>query len=74
MPPPSPSDLEDFWAEVLSGVPERARAAAAGLDSDERVSLVAHLEEMASGVGWNEGQRRRARQALEALGASSLKP
>ncbi len=74
--PPS-ADLEAFWSEVLSGVPERVRAAVESLAAEERASVVDHLEEIAAGEGWNEGQRRRARVALEALGAlgaSRLKP
>ena len=64
--PPS-ADPETFWSEVLSEVPDRVRAAVASLAAEERAGVVDHLEEMASGEGWNEGQRRRARVALEAL-------
>lgn len=63
----SSADLDSFWSEVLSGVPDRVRAAVASLAAQERMSVLSHLEEMASGGGWNEGQRLRARLALEAL-------
>jgi len=64
--PPS-ADPQTFWSEVLSEAPDRVRAAVASLAAEERAGVVDHLEEMASGEGWNEGQRRRARVALEAL-------
>jgi hypothetical protein len=59
--------LEDFWAEVLSGEPARVRSAMQDLSANERRNVVAHLRRMVSGSEWSEGQRVRARAALDSL-------
>ncbi len=59
--------LEDFWAEVLSSEPARVRSAMQNLSADERRTVMAHLRRMAAGSGWSEGQRDRARAALDSL-------
>ena len=64
--PPS-ADLDSFWSEVLSGVPDRIRAVVEGLPGAERQSVIEHLKRMVFDEGWTEGQHRRARLALTAL-------
>ncbi len=61
-------DLEVFWREILSGDPHRIREAVGRLSLTDRRPVEAHLKRMASEPGWSEGQRRRARTALEAMG------
>lgn len=60
--------LEAFWAEVLSSEPGRIRSALEDLSDAERRSVLVHLRRMAVEPGWSEGQRLRARTALESLG------
>ncbi len=60
-------DLEGFWREVLSGDPQRAREALGRLSLTDRQPVEVHLKRMVSEPGWSEGQRRRARSALEAM-------
>ncbi len=61
-------DLEVFWREVLSGDPDRVRKAISRLSPSDQQPVEVHLKRMASEPGWSEGQRRRARSALEAMG------
>jgi hypothetical protein len=56
-----------FWEAILSEQPETIHGAAAGLDPEAYAALIAHLREMASGPGWQPGQARAARAALQAL-------
>jgi hypothetical protein len=58
------SDLEEFWADVLSESSSRAVTRLAALDDETREAVLAHLRRMASEAGWSEGQRRRAAFAL----------
>lgn len=62
--------LEDFWAEVLSSEPARVRSAMQNISAGERRTVIEHLRRMASGSGWSDGQRNRARAALDSLGAA----
>jgi hypothetical protein len=61
------SDLETFWANLLSGDPEVIRAAWENLDSAEQAAVRAHLESMATEDGWSEPRQLSARAALVAL-------
>ncbi len=60
-------DLERLWADLLSEDPLKVVAAMLGLPAEERQAALAHLHVMASEPGWNEGQLRRARKALEII-------
>ena len=60
-------DLEVFWREVLSGDPDRVRKAISRLPLTDREPVKVHLKRMASESDWTEGQKRRARAALEAM-------
>jgi hypothetical protein len=60
-------DLEVFWREVLSGDRDRVRKAISRLPLTDREPVEVHLKRMASKPGWTEGQKRRARAALEAM-------
>jgi hypothetical protein len=59
--------LRDIWNELLSGQVERVRIAFVGLDKMEQQAVLAHLQEMAEGGGWQVGQRESAKAALKAL-------
>lgn len=61
-------DPEGFWREVLSGDRHRIQEAVGRLPDDERVPVEDHLRRMAEEAGWTDGQRSRARSALEAMG------
>ncbi len=61
-------DPEEFWREILSGDERRIREAVGRLAQDERGPVEDHLRRMAMEAGWTEGQRTRARAALEAMG------
>jgi len=67
-PASAPLDPEDFWAEVLSANPDRVRRAVAGVPAEDRAAVVRHLRTMTAEAGWQEGQRNRARAALDAIG------
>ena len=58
------SDLEHFWADILSEDPDRIHNAAKRLTQEEQRHLIHHLERMSTEAGWQEGQRRRSRTAL----------
>ena len=47
--------LRDIWNELLSGQVERVRIAFVGLDKMEQQAVLAHLQEMAEGGGWQVG-------------------
>ena len=59
--------LETLWDGLLSRQPEQVRAAYASLDEMGKEAVLAHLECMASEVGWHPEQRLSAQVALEAL-------
>ena len=56
-----------LWAGLLSGRQDLIRSAWETLGDAERTVVRRHLRTMASGEGWQEGQRRAARAALEWL-------
>ena len=62
---PSPLDLGQFWAEVLSQDPDRVRAAFKALPEVDAAGVVEHLRRMATEDGWHPAQRRSARAALD---------
>jgi len=59
--------FELFWTEILSREAARVLAAYAPLTEDEKVHVLTHLKEMASGDGWHPEQVISAEAALEAL-------
>ena len=65
---PSPLDLGQFWAEVLSQDPDRVRAAFKALPEVDAAGVVEHLRRMATEDGWQDGQRQGARAALAHIG------
>ena len=62
-----PNDPERFWGEMLSADSERIHRAFDRLSADDALSVIAHLERMATEDGWQPEQRERARAALHAL-------
>jgi hypothetical protein len=60
-------NLESFWAEILSKDREKILAVIRSLSEDEQQAVVEHLERMAHETGWSEGQRTRAKTALNVL-------
>jgi hypothetical protein len=62
-----PPEPETFWAEILSGRPERVLRSMAGLSDEERAGVIGHLRRMAQESGWQTGQQANARTALDAL-------
>lgn len=64
------NDPQEFWDKLLSGEPERVRAAFASLEAGEKRAVMAHLGRMASEPGWQPEQRASAQAALEILGGS----
>lgn len=63
-------DPERFWAEVLSGKPQRIRAALDSLSEEDAVLVQDHLRRMATEEGWQPAQRRSARAALDQIEAT----
>ncbi len=63
----NPQSAEQFWDSILSGEAEIIRAAFESLDVDSQQAVLDHLQDMASGDGWQPGQRLSARTALEIL-------
>jgi hypothetical protein len=61
------NSLEDLWDRLLSRQPELVRAAFLSLDSEERASIIVHLQRIVSEAGWHTEQRISAQSALEAL-------
>jgi hypothetical protein len=59
--------LQAFWAQILSEDSRQIITAYNQLDKNERKALLEHLRRMAEEEGWAQGQRRRARRALEEL-------
>jgi hypothetical protein len=64
---PSELSLAAVWAGLLSQKPARIRSIWSRLAASERAAVLSHLREMASGLGWQPGQREAAQSALEAL-------
>jgi hypothetical protein len=60
-------DPEHFWAEILSEDPVQIGSAFDRLAPGERLRVLEHLRRMARDDGWQPGQRRRARTALDQL-------
>ena len=67
-------DLEAFWGQLLSEDPDQIRTAWAGLSSEERAAILAHLVTMATEEGWSELQRRAAQAALGVLRSDDSRP
>ena len=61
------SDLESFWAEILSKDPDRIQSAFMTLSTEEQYALLDHLRDMANEPGWSDGQRERAKAALQVI-------
>ncbi|MBN1203049.1 MAG: hypothetical protein JXJ20_14460 [Anaerolineae bacterium] len=61
------NELEIFWANMLSRVPERIRAAWQTLTPEEQIAIAAHLKRMVSEEGWADPQRASAQAALSAI-------
>jgi hypothetical protein len=57
----------DIWSEILSRNPERIRHAFQTLNTQEKISVRAHLVRMISEDGWHPGQVQSASIALEAI-------
>jgi len=62
-----PPEPETFWAEILSGLPERVLRAMTRLSQEERAGVIGHLRRMAQESGWQTGQQANARAALKAI-------
>jgi hypothetical protein len=63
---------EALWSSLLSGRPELIRSAWKTLGGEERAAVRRHLQTMAHDEGWQPGQRRAARAALEWLEEHAL--
>ena len=63
----APPDPERFWAEILSGDAVRIQAALDSLSEEDAASVEAHLRRMVAEEGWQPGQRRSARAALDQM-------
>jgi len=57
----------DIWTEILSRNPERIQRAFQTLNTQEKISVRAHLIRMTSEEGWHPGQVQSASTALEAI-------
>ncbi len=67
--------LDQLWADLLSGNPERTQRAWSGLTAPERQAVLAHLDRMATADGWHPAQRAAAAAALKILhGLSGQRP
>jgi hypothetical protein len=62
-------DPELMWSRLLSGKPDLIRGAWETLGAAEREGVHRHLQSMAEETGWQPGQRKAARAALECLEA-----
>ena len=64
----SPDDLlEIIWAGLLSEDPEQIRNVYASLDQASQLSVMQHLQCMATEPGWLPVQRQSAQRALATL-------
>ena len=61
------SELEEFWADLLSRDPERIYTAWESLNDNEQAAIYIHLMQMTSEDDWSEPQRWSAEVALEVL-------
>jgi len=59
--------LEVIWDDLLSGQPERVRAAYVSLTEPEQKVVYKHLQRMADEPGWQPEQQLSARTALRAI-------
>ena len=59
--------LDQFWAQILSGEPEKIRLAWDSVSTEERAGLRQHLERMRSEAGWHASQRESAEAALQTI-------
>jgi hypothetical protein len=59
--------LASFWTEILSRDAARTQVAFATLNAEEQGDLIAHLQRMATEIGWHEEQAVSAHAALAAL-------
>ncbi|OGO08976.1 MAG: hypothetical protein A3K46_04800 [Chloroflexi bacterium RBG_13_60_9] len=62
-------DPEHLWSRLLSGEPDRIRGAWKSLGAAEQERVRRHLQTMAEEPGWQPGQRKAARAALDCLQA-----
>lgn len=62
-----PDRLEALWDDLLSGFPERVKAAFISLDTAEQKVVLEHLHKMVSETGWQPEQRQSAQEALRIL-------
>jgi hypothetical protein len=69
-----PPEPETFWAEILSGQPERVLRVMTRLSQEEQAWVIGHLRRMAQESGWQSGQQANARAALEAIGSAGDDP
>jgi hypothetical protein len=58
---------ELIWSRLLSGEPELIRAGWNALGAAEREGVRRHLQTMTEEPGWQPGQRKAARAALDFL-------
>lgn len=58
---------EELWGRLLSEEPDLIRAAWMKLSQEEREIIRKHLQAMSQEDGWQAGQRRSARAALQCL-------
>jgi hypothetical protein len=59
--------LDELWANLLSGEPERIQRAWRNLGTGERQAVLAHLALMRDETGWHRSQRESAAAALAEL-------
>jgi hypothetical protein len=64
---PTGANLEILWELLLSRQPEEVLKAFNRLTRQEQVAVTAHLQRMATEIGWHPEQRRSALAALAAL-------
>ena len=64
-------NLEQFWADLMSGAPERVRRAWTGLTDKERQVVRGSLTQIRDGDGWHPSQREAANAALQIAGGPS---
>ena len=57
----------DIWSEILSREPQRIRSSFRTLNSEEKITVRAHLIRMTTEEGWHEAQIASAQIALDAL-------
>lgn len=60
-------NLEKTWDQLLSREPQTIKNCFARLDKDSQQTVIAHLQEMASGTGWHPEQVKSASVALKAI-------